>query len=375
MIKMSCADLTEKELDEIKKVFEGGYLGMGHFVREFEEKMRLFFNNSVDVVSVNTGTSALHLAMQACEIGFGDEVLVPTLTYVGSFQAVSATGAKPVACDIDPTFLTLTVEECKKRITNRTKAIMPVHYAGSYGNLDEIYEFAKNNNLRVIEDAAHTFGCYRNEQKVGKQGDIVCFSFDNIKSITCGEGGMVVTKDQEIIRKVKNSRLLNVENDTDNRFKNQRNWDFDVLSQGWRYHLGNLYAAIGTVQLERLPLLSKKRSYISKFYAQHFQNCDEIELIPIDYNQVFPYIFVLLINNNKRDQLRQFLKEKNIETGIHYKPNHLLSYYKTDYALKNAEEIYQKILTIPCHTLLKQDDLDYIILNVLKGLNSSAKKL
>ena len=176
-------------------VLDREYLGMGTEVQQFEEALSEYFGRSA--VCVVNGTAALHLALQACEISQGDEVLVPSLTYLASFQAISATGAKPVACDIDPEIFLLDLSDTEKRITARTKAIMPVHYTGGVGDLDAVYEFANKYNIRVIEDAAHAFGTTYKDRRIGSFGDVACFSFDGIKNITSGEGGAIVTANNQ----------------------------------------------------------------------------------------------------------------------------------------------------------------------------------
>jgi dTDP-4-amino-4,6-dideoxygalactose transaminase len=213
---------------------------------------------------VVNGTAALQLALQAAGIWQGDEVLVQSLTYVASFQAISATGARPVACDVDAETLCLDWRDAEKRLTPRTKAVMPVHYAGGVGALDEIYAFAEKYGLRVIEDAAHAFGTEYQGKKVGEFGDIVCFSFDGIKNITSGEGGCIVTNDEEVLRKVRDARLLGVEKDTEKRFSGGRSWEFDVTAQGWRYHMSNIMAAIGLEQLKRFPENASQRQVLAK---------------------------------------------------------------------------------------------------------------
>lgn len=238
------------------KVLDKEYLGMGEEVKNFEEKIKNYLQTNMAVVCVSTGTSALHLALSALGVKDGDEVIVPSLTYVASYQAISATGAKPISCEINPNTLFIDVEDAKKRIT---KVIMPVHYASSSKGIKEVYKLARKFNLRVVEDAAQAFGSKRNGKLVGTEGDIICFSFDGIKNITSGEGG---ASDKELIQKVQDGRLLGVEKDTDKRYSGQRSWDFDVNHQGFRYHMSNIMAAIGMVQLDRLE--NQKTKYCKK---------------------------------------------------------------------------------------------------------------
>lgn len=358
MIKMSKADLDENELEIIKSVLDDGYLGMGAFTRRFEDELRTYL--STDVACVSNGTSALQLALEAVGVKEGDEVLVPSLTFVATFQAISATGAKPIACDIKEGTFTLCVDDLKKRLTPQTKAIVFVHFASSDETLKDVRTFAKEHNLRLIEDAAHSFGCIGEDNKpIGASGDVVCFSFGSIKNLTCGEGGAVVSADQSVMNYVKDARLLGVEKDTEKRYKSERSWDFDVTHQGWRYHMGNLNAGIGLAQLKKLPGFIQKRKEIAEFYTQNLKKITGITLVDIGYSRIGPHIFCILSQN--RDALRDHLTKAGIETGIHYKPNHLLSFYKTPYALPVTEKIYNQIITIPCQTTLTQKDLDYIV--------------
>jgi len=368
MIKLSKSSLSRVEKDAVLSVLDKEYLGMGDEVNQFESDLSSFFGRTA--VCVVNGTAALHLALEAAGIGFGDEVLVPSLTYVASFQAIMATGAKAIACDVDLETLTLDPSDARKRVTSNTKAIMPVHYAGGVGALDEIYKFADNHNLRVIEDAAHAFGSEYQGKRIGGFGDIACFSFDGIKNITSGEGGCVVTSDESILNRVRDARLLGVENDTDKRYHGERSWRFNVTSQGWRYHMSNIMAAIGIVQLQRFSEFSEKRKLLAKHYDGLLKNRSDLVLLPLDYNVVTPHIYVVRILN-KLD--RRFIEEKFSESGIqvgsHYQPNHWLDYFKNSDLdnLKVTDEVFPQLLTLPLHTDMSKNDVDYIV-DILFGI-------
>ena len=200
MIKISKAVVGPAELEAMGRVMhEDGYLGIGREVRAFEEELQEYLGGQGrKVICLNSGTAALHLAVQAAT-NPGDEVLVQSLTFVATFQAISAAGAVPVACEVNPETVTLDLEDAAQRITPRTRAVMPVHYASNPGDLEAVYQFAQERGLRVIEDAAHAFGCTYQGQKIGSFGDLVCFSFDGLKNITSGEGGAVVTSDPGMI--------------------------------------------------------------------------------------------------------------------------------------------------------------------------------
>ena len=350
------------------EVLQDEYLGMGSKVQEFENKLEDFFSR--EAVCVVNGTAALHLALEACQFKPDSEVLVPSLTYVASFQSITAAGLKPISCDIETENFLLDIKDAEKRITSKTVAIMPVHYSGGVGNLDELYEFANSNNLKVIEDAAHALGSTYNGKKIGSFGDVICFSFDGIKNITSGEGGCVVSKDKLLIEKIKDLRLLGVIKDSDKRAKGERSWEFDVKEQGWRYHMSNIMAAIGSVQLKRFPDFISKRRSLAKKYDALLSGYKEIQTLKNNYDNIVPHIYpIVLPKYINRDLLRNKLNKLNIQTGVHYFPNHKLSYYKKEIILKNTEDIFERIITIPIHNDITFQDQEYVIsqlLNIIK---------
>lgn len=363
MIRLSKSVISSQEQAAVARILDKEFLGMGSETQAFEKELAAYIGGGMTVICVNTGTSALHLALQACGIGLGDEVLVPSLTYVASFQAISATGAVPIPCDVEETTGLLDIKDAAKRITSCTKAVMPVYYASATGDLDTIYSFAQAHDLRVVEDAAHAFGCTYNKQKIGSFGDVVCFSFDGIKNITSGEGGAVVSKDTEVIRKVRETRLLGVQKDTEKRYQMERSWDFDVMEQGWRYHMSDIMAAIGRIQLQRFELEFKpKRIQLAKLYRQLLIEIEGIKLFDTDLDTVVPHIQPIRILGGKRDLIRQFLLNHNIQIGIHYKPNHLLTKYgKGSVSLPVTEQLYSEILTLPLHIDISLKEVNTIV--------------
>jgi dTDP-4-amino-4,6-dideoxygalactose transaminase len=362
MIRLAKSVMGKAEKDAVLGVLDREYLGMGAEVQQFEEALSAFFGRPA--VCVNTGTAALHLALQACGIGAGDEVLVPSLTYVASFQAISATGAWPVACDIDPQTLTLDWRDAERRLTPRTKAVMTVHYSGGVGDLDGIYKFAQQNALRVVEDAAHAFGTTHKGQRVGSFGDISCFSFDGIKNITSGEGGCIVTADEKILQCVRDARLLGVEKDTEKRYSGARSWEFQVSNQGWRYHMSNIMAAIGLVQLGRFEEFANKRRDLARRYDTALTPFDSIIRIPHNYDDVVPHLYAVRIRGLKdRVAFRARMLDAGVQTGVHYQPNHWLEYFRDDARpdqLPTTENIYAELLTLPLHPDLELNDIEFI---------------
>lgn len=372
-IRLSKSVVGQQEVDAVARVIlEDGYLGMGKEVQAFEQELQAFLDTDREVICVNTGTAALHLAVMAC-VKPGEEVLVPSLTYVASFQAISAAGAIPVPCDIVPATGTINVVDAEKRLSERTRAVMPVHYASSPGDLEGVYRFAQRYGLRVIEDAAHAFGCLHQGKLIGSFGDVVCFSFDGIKNITSGEGGAIVTADKQVAQFAKDARLLGVQKDTEQRYKGQRSWEFDVIHQGYRYHMSNVLAAIGRVQLKRFPEFKQQRQQLARLYQENLASLPGLCLFDHDYTKIVPHIFPIRVLNGKRDLLRAFLLENGIECGIHYYPNHYLTYYSSSlrYPLPRTEEIYEQLLTLPLHPDLTKEQVREII-QLIKGFLATA---
>lgn len=370
MIRLSRSLVGEMEIEAVTGVIHRGYLGMGQEVRAFEAELGDYIGGNVAVACVNTGTSALHLALQAVGAGPGDEVLVPSLTYVASFQAVSACGATPVACDVSEHNGLLDLADAARRVTARTRAVMPVHYASFPGELDAVYAFARVHGLRVIEDAAHAFGCTYKGNRIGGFGDVACFSFDGIKNITSGEGGAVVSADPDVIAKVQDARLLGVRNDTEKRYQGKRSWEFDVTEQGWRYHMSDIMAAIGRTQLRRFEAeLKPKRIDLAGQYRRELKSLPHVALFETDLSSVVPHIMPVRILGGKRDAIRDALLESEIESGLHYKPNHLLSKFGHGAVrLPVAEQLYNELLSLPLHPGLSHSDVDRVIAAMKRAL-------
>lgn len=366
-IRLSRSIVGQAEAAAVSRVInEDGYLGMGKEVKAFEEDIAEFLKLPRErIICVNSGTAALHLAVQAIAKP-GDKILVQSLTFLASFQAITAAGAIPVPCEVNQDSLTLNLEDASRRITPNTRAVMPVHYASNPGRLDDIYKFAAKNKLRVIEDAAHAFGCSYKERAIGSFGDIVCFSFDGIKNITSGEGGAVVTNDEKVQSYIRDARLLGVQKDTDKRFSGERSWEFEVTHQGYRYHMSNIFAAIGRVQLRRFEKEFKpRRIEIARRYRSALCQMEGVKLLESNMEEIVPHIFPIRILEGKRDALRNYLSSNGIESGVHYKPNHLLSYYGSKKgALPITEGLYEELLTLPLHPGLSNDDTDYVADNV-----------
>jgi dTDP-4-amino-4,6-dideoxygalactose transaminase len=251
---------------------------------------------------------------------------------------------------------------------------MPVHYGGGVGDLDEVYAFAKGHGLRVIEDAAHAFGTTYHGRRVGGFGDTVCFSFDGIKNITCGEGGCVVSHDDAVLNRVRDARLLGVERDTEKRFAGERSWKFDVTAPGWRYHMSNIMAAIGLEQLKRYPRFAAARQRLAHRYDELLAGNRLIRPLLRDYGAEVPHIYVVRIfGDMDRPSLQQRLLERGIQTGIHYQPNHTLSLFRDPSAsgLPVTEAAFPQLLTLPLHPELSDADVEFVCSNLIDILDAN----
>ena len=362
-MRLSKSVVGKKEADAVSDIIINcGYLGMGEYVGLFEKEIEAYIGNpAYRAVCVNSGTAALHLAIAAVTKP-GDEVLVPTFTFVATYQAILAAHCVPVSCDIDPDTLLIDLKDAEKRITPKTKVVLPVFYASNTCNRAEVYAFAKKYNLRVVEDAAHAFGCVQDGSKIGADGDMICFSFDGIKNITSGEGGCIMTSDPDALQYVQDARLLGVMKDSEKRYAGLRSWDFDVVNQGYRYHMSNIFAGIGSEQLKRLePEFAPKRKALAYRYYENLKDVKGIKLIKgIDFKNTISFIYPVMIEDGKRDMIKDKLNEAGVPTGVHYKPNHLLSLFKTDYELPAAMKVYEEIITLPLHPELSLEEIDMI---------------
>ena len=360
-MRLSRSIVGEAEAAAVRRVLcDDGYLGMGAEVQRFEAEVAAFLGLPADrVISASSGTAALHMAV-ASVAGQGDEVLLPSLTYVASFQAVAAAGATPVACDVRLDSATLDLDDAARRLTAKTRAVMPVHYASNPFAIDAVLAFAQRHGLRVIEDAAHAFGCTSNGRLIGSFGDIACFSFDGIKNITCGEGGCVVTSDASVADFCRDARLLSVEKDSEKRFSGQRSWDFDVKRQGWRYHMSNIMAAVGRVQLARFPVeFAPARRALSALYRQELDGVPGLALLHnAPESTIIPHIFVVRVLDGRKDAVVARLEEAGVPTGVHYKPNHLLTYFGGGkVSLPVTERLHAELVTLPLHPGLTEADV------------------
>jgi dTDP-4-amino-4,6-dideoxygalactose transaminase len=350
-------------LKHVTDALDVGWLGMGATVKEFEERIGAYFGNERTAVCTNTGTAALHIALLAAGVGPGDEVITPSFNYVADHQAIRATGAAVVMCDINDDDLGIDIAVAESLITPRTKAIIPLHFSGIPCRIAGVYALAKRHDLRVIEDGCHAFGSTVDGAKIGSSGDIQCFSFDPVKIITSIDGGCVVTSRPDEVDKLQHFRLLGVDKDTTLRYQNKRAWDYDVVSEGYRYHLNNILASIGLSQIKRVDEFIESRQAVCERYSAAFDGLRDVRVLRRSYADVSPFIYSVRILNGRREALIDHLAALDIEVGIHFVPVHKHTYFAEcrRSPMPVTDRVVDEVLTLPLHTFQRENVTERVI--------------
>jgi perosamine synthetase len=334
---------------------------MGKVTKAFEERLCEFLG-AKHVIAVNTGTAALHVALAALDLAPADEVIVPSLTFISSAQAVLAAGARPVFCEVSPDTLNIDVDDAMARATPRTRAIMPVHYGGQVCDMDTLLPWARERKLWVVEDAAHAFGSSYKGRRVGTLGDITCFSFDPVKNITCGGGGAVATDNDGLARRMLPRRNVGMDADSWSRLQDERGWYYEVVAPGYRYHLADLNAAIGLEQLQRAEEFKARKRAIVRRYDEAFGDVSGLTLIVHDDAETFPFSYVIRVRDGRRDALMRHLRERGIGSSVEFIPNHLhLLFAESSGRLPRTEQLYTEILTLPLYVEMTDADVEGVI--------------
>lgn len=394
-VPFALPECDNAEINEVISVIKSGWLTTASKCFQFEKDFAEFVDAKY-ALAVNSATAALHLGLEALGIVPGDKVIVPTMTFTSSAEVVRYLNADPVFIDCDSRNFCITTDliykgiECQQDLINHSvtgnhdqklKAIIPVHFGGHACNMDSICTLAKNLNLKIMEDAAHALPTRYNDQLIGKIGDVTCFSFYANKTITTAEGGMLCTNNDNIANRVKTMRLHGIDRDVWDRFTTKASWEYDVIAPGFKYNMPDLNAALGIQQLKKVNQFREKRQKIAEIYYQELKSIPGLILprLDCDIKDHSWYLFMVLIDPDKtinkmdRNQFITEMAKQEIGTSVHYKPLHLMTYYKKRYDLNsdnfpNANRVFKQCVSLPMFSAMTEEQLEYVIASIKKKL-------
>jgi perosamine synthetase len=344
------------ELDAVAAVLDSGQYGHGEVTERFERAVACFLNVP-DVVAVATGTAALHIALAVAGIGTDDEVIVPSMTFCATIQAIRACGAIPRFAEVDPATLCLTSTAVMDAITPATRAVMPVLYGGRPVELSDVRDDLDARGVTIIEDAAHAFGSRIGGTHVGATGLLTCFSFGPIKNLTCGQGGVIVPRTAEEAEQARHARLLGM---VESPAERARSTAYRVDGFGVRGHMSQINAAIGLAQLPHFPQAAAKRKHLWRTYQAALRGIASVRLVDVDVDQAVPSLCAILIPD--RDRVFRALQARGIGVGTHYPPNHLQSAFaEFSRRLPVTEQIGEQVLTLPFHQRMATEDVGAVV--------------
>jgi dTDP-4-amino-4,6-dideoxygalactose transaminase len=365
-LPLSRPSISERETEKVVSCLKSGWITTGPLCKAFEEKFCELTGASY-ALSLSSGTAGMHLTLLGLNIKRGDEIITPSMTFASTLNMVTLLGAKPVFVDIHYDTLNINTDLIEGKITEKTRAIVPVHFAGAPVDMDKILGIAKKNDLLVIEDAAHGLGTYYKGVHVGGRGQIAIFSFHPIKNITTGEGGMITHSDDHLESRLKLLRFHGIERDAWKRYGKGGNPEYDIKTPGFKYNLTDIQAALGLAQLSRLEELNSRRRQLADLYRRRLEGVEGLELPGVP---AYPHIhswhlFVIKVTSMERERFMQQLSEYNIGYGIHFPAGHCLSYIRERYKikkgeLKETERASANLLSLPLFPDMKEDDVSYV---------------
>lgn len=373
--------ISEAAIEEVVASLRSGWITTGPKVQKFEEMLSAYHSGR-RAVCVSSATAGLQIALIALGIKEGNEIITTPLTFVATLNTIVLAGGKPVLVDIDPQTLNINAAAIEAAITPKTKAIMPVHYAGLPCDMDTIYALAKKHSLRVVEDCAHAIGAVYKGRKLGSSGDIQVMSFHPNKNMTTGEGGAIITDDKEVIHRLERLRFHGIDRDAFNRFSKAGSQQYDVVAAGYKYNMMDIQAALGIHQLPELDGFIEKRTKLARRYIEMLGGWSEFTLPQAPkYDHAHAWhLFTPLLNQNKagldRDGLINAMRAENIGLGLHYQSTHTFSYYQDNYGWKpgdfpNALSAGERIFSLPLFPLMTIDEQD----RVIKALEKILRKV
>jgi dTDP-4-amino-4,6-dideoxygalactose transaminase len=367
--------IGEAEIEAVVEVLKSGWLSTGPKTAEFERRFAEYIGVK-HALAVSSCTAGLHLALVAAGIGPGDEVITTPYTFTATSEAIAYTGARPVFADIDASTLNILPEDIEKRVTKAAKAIIPVHIAGLPCEQESIIQIANRHNLCIIDDTAHAVSAEYKGAKVGAIADMSSFSFYATKNLTTAEGGMVTTDNDDFADKIRLIRYHARDKDAWARQQSKNRWYYDVVAQGYKYNMTDIQAVLGLCQLAKIEEQYKRRRKVVDKYNEAFKEMPEI-VIPrdIEDGKHAWHLYIIQLNTERlnitRDEFIAAMLEENVECGVHYIPLHFHTFYQQKYGYErgdfpNAEMAYERVVTLPLHPNLTEDDADYVIEAVKK---------
>ena len=371
MIPYGKQTIDQDDIQAVVDVLKSDFLTTGPKIAEFEQTVADYVGAKY-AVAISNGTSALHAACFAAGIGPGDEVITTPLTFAASANCVLYCGGTPVFADVDPKTYNIDPEDIQRKITDRTKAIIAVHLAGQPCDMDAIHSIAHEYGLIVIEDGAHALGSVYKGKKVGSLSDMTTFSFHPVKPITTGEGGMIVTDNEEFYKKMALFRSHGITRDDSMMTRNDGPWFYQQFDLGYNYRITDIQCALGCSQMKKLDRFLARRKEIVARYNEAFADCDNI-ITPYQLSDTESgwHLYIVQVKNCDRRQVFEAMREKGIGVNVHYIPVYMHPYYQEhgyeNVHCANAEEIYSHIISLPLYPGLTSEQQDYVI-DTLKSL-------
>ena len=364
-----------EEETAVLNCMRSGWLTTGFYCQTFEDNIKDYIGDDVEVCCVSSATAGLHLALDALNVGPGDEVILPTLTFTATAEVIRHVGARPVFTDVDFDSLNILPEHIVSKITKATKAVIVVHFAGRQVQMDQILTICKEKGIFVIEDAAHAFGTKCNDKKIGSSdSDATVFSFYANKNITTGEGGAIVTKDKQLAKKVRINRSHGIDRSTFYRYQSARNLEYDVVYPGYKYNLSDIAAAIGVAQLSKCDAFMMKRTTLAeRYYNKLSKKSVKFFFTEESFDISSFHILPVWVASNLRDGLIDYLSESGITTSLHYKPLHLMSYWRRfckGHHFPNSEMYYSGAMTLPLFPDMLEAEVDYVCDKIVNHMTS-----
>lgn len=372
MIPYGRQTIEDDDIQAVVDVLRGDYLTTGPKIAEFE-KMVADYVGAKYAVAISNGTSALHAACHAAGIGPGDEVITTPLTFAASANCVLYCGGTPVFADVDERTYNIDPEDIRRKITKKTKAIIAVHLAGQPCEMDEIHEIAKEHNLLVIEDGAHALGSEYKGKKVGTLSDMTTFSFHPVKPITTGEGGMIVTDNEEFYQKMILFRSHGITRDESLLTRNEGPWYYQQLELGYNYRITDIQCALGCSQMKKLDRFLARRRELVKRYDAAFADCENI-VIPYQMPEAVSgwHLYIIQVKNCDRREVFERLRAEGVGVNVHYIPVYMHPYYQehgySEVHCPRVEEIYARMISLPLYPGLTGEQQDAVIAKVLESV-------